>query len=393
MTLNNTNISLTPTNTNTTPLRVMHILHTLNTGGAEVLVNQLIRARHQQHQFSVVALDNTGPLKKDLRQLHIPVHCCKRQPGLDFACAKRIARLAKRHNIDVIHAHQYTPFVYAAMARFFSSHKPRLIFTEHGRHYPDQRKLKRVLANKLFFQRQASAFTAVGKFIKDALHNNEALNSESIRVIHNGINPEPFSLQNNTTREQLRKQLNITPEQTVLMLVGGFRSVKDHHTALKTLRQLKLMNQNVVLVCVGDGPTRQEIEAQAETLRLTPHLRFTGVRRDIPELLQAADIALCTSLSEGISISLLEAMAAGKPVVATNVGGNAEVVQHYQTGILAPRQDHLALGNAIIELINKPDLVEQFSQSARKRVWEQFHETRMHQQWIDLYQQVSGVAA
>lgn len=371
----------------------MHILHTLKAGGAEMLVKQFIMAQSKNVKSVVVVLDEDGPIRQDLRNLGIPVHFCHRKSGLDLKSSKRIAKIAKRHHVNIIHAHQYTPFVYAAIAKWFLPRSTKLIFTEHGRHYPDIRKPKRVLANRLFLTNQADAITAVGDYVKSALDQNESIPAKNINVIHNGIDILPFLERTPDARTRIRQELDISNSQTVITLVGGFRSVKDHKTAVHTLRHLLINRHDAIMLFVGDGPTRHETQTLANHLRVNNSLRFTGLRRDIPDILQASDIAICTSLSEGVSVALIEAMTSQLPVVATDVGGNSEVVQNNISGLLAPRGDAAQLATHIHNLIQSPKRMAEFGLAGRERALKYFNQERMHNAWLNLYNQVRKVAA
>ena len=364
---------------------IMHVTHTLGRGGVEVLVQDLIEAMNDRYRFVVVALDERGPLARALRRTGTPVHVIGRRPGLDWRCAARIAKLAARHNVDVIHAHQYTPFFYAALAQLWGSGQSKLIFTEHGRHWPDRRRLRRALANRLWLLRRADRITAVGQFVRQALIDNEAVPADQIDVVYNGIVTERFAPGDELDVRRARVKLHLHPDEPVILQVAGFRDVKDHATALRALKCLHERGCRATLLLAGIGPTLEPTRHLAEELKLIDHVHFLGDRPDVPQLWQAADVGLLSSVSEGISVALLEAMAASRSVVATDVGGNPEIVRDGQTGYLAPRGDAGKLAQALHRLLCDADLRRRLGESGRQRVVRLFDQQRMHAAYEQMY--------
>ena len=146
-----------------------------------------------------------------------------------------------------------------------------------------------------------------------------------------------------------------------------------------------------VLVLVGDGEGRGKCEALVRELNLTPHVKFLGVRSDVARLIQAADIFMLSSLSEGVSVTLLEAMGASLPIVATDVGGNGEVVAHDVSGLLSPRSDAEALGRNIATLVADAPLRQRMGRAGHERLLTTFTQQQMHDRYAAIYEEmVSG---
>ena len=372
----------------TTPPAVMHVLHTLGHAGAEVLVRNLAAERSGEFRFIVVALDSGGPLIDELADLGVASIVLDRRPGIDRSCARRIAELVEAHHVDEVHAHQYTPFFYAALAKRRADDRPALVFTEHGRHYPDHRRWKRIIANRLLLTRRADRITAVGEYIKRALVRNEAIPADRIAVIPNGIDAAAMVSHDRDGRNRLRSELGVDDGKPLILQVAGFRPVKDHAGALVALRILRSRRCPAVLAFAGDGPTLEPTRQLAEKMGLTDAVRFLGPRTDVPELWQAADVGLLSSLSEGISVALLEAMAAGRPVVATDVGGNREIVIDGETGYLADRRDAGALADGLHRLCDDVDRRRRFGEAGRLRAETLFSQTAMHTAYAGMYHEL-----
>lgn len=376
---------------------IAHVLHRLYLAGAEVLAAALSRQLKDQFEFIFLCLDETGPLGEELAAEGFDVIDLKRKPGIDLAVAKRIKQINREKNVQLLHAHQYTPFFYASFSRGLVRRRPRLMFTEHGRHYPDIRKTKRVLANKLLL-RSSDQVTAVGKFVKQALVNNEGIAGKRIEVIYNGIDTDKFKLDSDgSMRAAARASLRIDPKRLVVLQVARFHSVKDHetavrafHVAVQAMKQSDATEQPPLLLLAGDGDHKEKMESLVQTLGIADCVQFLGVRSDIPSLMAAADMFILSSLSEGVSVTLLEAMGAGIPIAATDVGGNSEVVAEGESGLLSPRQDYESLGRNIATILQDAEMRKRMGTAGRERLLATFTEQAMHKRYAELYRVITS---
>ncbi len=376
---------------------IAHVLHRLYLAGAEVLAAALGRRLGRPddaaapYRFIFLCLDEIGPLGEQLRAEGFTVIDLARRPGVNLAVARRIVAACREHRVALLHAHQYTPFFYAAMSRAWPTRlgpiirpRPPILFTEHGRHYPDFRRRKRIWANRLLLRRR-DRVTAVGHWVGRALVDNEGLAASRIEVIHNGIDPEQFTPADESARRAARTALGIGPEQPVALQVARFHPVKDHATAIRAWAQVTKAVPDAVILLAGDGELRQEAEALGRELGVSETVRFLGVRDDVATLMAAADVFVLSSLSEGISVTLLEAMASGIAVAATRVGGNGEVVAEGETGLLSPRSDPESLAANLASLLSDPARARQMGRAGRQRLLDRFTQRQMHQAYADLY--------
>jgi glycosyltransferase involved in cell wall biosynthesis len=363
------------------PLTVGQVLHSLHVGGAEMLAARLARRLRAECRFVFLCLDELGALGEELRAEGFAVELLGRKSGVDGRCALRLSQCLRRHHVDVIHAHQYTPFFYSLLARLLCD-RP-VLFTEHGRHYPDFRRPKRVVANRLLLQRR-DRVVGVGQAVRDALIRHEGLPAERVGVIYNGVDTAHFGNEAGD-RDAIRREIGVGPDDFVVLLVARLDYLKDHATALRTLHRVAAQRPNVRLVLAGEGPERTAIEQQIAELGLGGQVRLLGLRKDVARLLKATDLFLLTSISEGIPLTVIEAMAAGLPVLATRVGGLAELVEDGQTGFLAPARDDVTLADRLLQLAADPDLRQQFGQHGKERAQALFTESLMHARYLDLY--------
>ncbi len=365
---------------------VCQVLHSLRVGGAEVLAARLARGLRDRARFLFACLDELGTLGEELRREGFPVHVLGRRPGLDWRCSYRLARWLRREQVDVIHAHQYTPFFYGITARLLCR-RPAVIFTEHGRHFPDYPRRKRMLANRLLLRRRHRV-VGVGEAVRRALIDNEGIRPERVEVICNGIDLAPFGAPA-PDRGAVRREMGVGPDDLVMMLIARLDYLKDHATAIRTLARVVQQRPDARLVLVGEGPERGKIEEQVRRSGIEANVRMLGLRKDVARLLAATDLFLLTSISEGIPLTPIEAMAAGVPVVSTNVGGVGEVVEDGVTGLLAPSGNDEALAGHVLRLAADEALRRRLAESGRRRARQMFSEGRMHADYLRLYEELA----
>ena len=361
---------------------VCQLLHSLTVGGAEVLAARIARQLSGHYRIVFACLDGLGALADDLQRDGFPVHCLERGSGLDVGCGRRLAQVLRQERVDLIHAHQYTPFFYAMVAGFFRR-RPAVLFTEHGRWHPDYPRRKRILFNRTMLRRR-DRVVGVGHSVAGALIDNEGIPARRVRVVYNGIDLQPFD-RRSADQASIREEMGFGPQHQVLIQVARLDPLKDHLTAIRTLEQVLQRRPEVRLILVGEGPERARIEAEIERRGLQAFVRLLGLRRDVARLLAAADAFLLTSISEGIPLTLIEAMAAGLPVVSTSVGGVPEVVEEGRTGLLAPAGDPLGLAEAVLALLEHPARARAMGEAGRLRATDSFSEQAMLGAYRELY--------
>jgi glycosyltransferase involved in cell wall biosynthesis len=250
-----------------------------------------------------------------------------------------------------------------------------VLFTEHGRAFPDFRRPKRVIANRVLLRRR-DRVVAVGEAVRRALIDNEGIPTPRVGVIYNGI-ALPDAAPTAEDRAAARRAMGVGDDDFVLLQVARLDPLKDHATAVRAAACAARSRPDLRLVLVGEGPELPRIEALVREQRLESVVRLLGLRSDVPRLWPGADAALLTSVSEGIPLTLLEAMAAHRPVVSTNVGGVAEVVEDGVTGLLAPSGGHEALARQVLRLADDADLRRTMGEAGRRRAEERFNEEEM----------------
>ncbi len=360
-------------------LRVMQVVHGLNPGGTERLVIDLVSRLSDSVDSVVCCLDERGRWGEQMREGGVPVYALSRRPGFHPALGLEIGSLVRRHKPDVLHCHHYSPFVYGAIGALTSSRCP-VIFTEHGRLADQRRSRKRRLANAVLTRLPNVAVYAVSEDVKRHLAA-EGVPARRVTVILNGI--DPGSAPNETVRASARVRLGLRPDEVVVGTAARLDPVKDLNTLLRAVAAVN-RGRKMRLVVFGDGEERQALEQLTTALDLAGRVCFAGYRSDVRELLPALDIYANSSISEGVSLTILEAMAAALPVVATRVGGTPEVMKE-GVGILVTAGDPFGLGAALRSLADCPALRKRFGEAARRRVVEAFSIDRMVADYLAVY--------
>jgi glycosyltransferase involved in cell wall biosynthesis len=365
------------------PIRVGFVLHRMQVAGAEVLVADIIRRAEGRLEPTILCLDGVGELGERMLAEGVPVVNLGRRPGRDWRVALRMAGELRRRRIELIHAHQYTPFFYAALAKIASGRWPRLVLTEHGRNYPDVVSPARRLANRLVLGHLADAITGVCEFSLRQLDQADGFSPRRFRVIENGV--EPGRYERPRDRAATRVRLGLDPGRRYLTCVARFHPVKDHDMLLRAFREVAARRPDADLLLVGDGELRGRLEEQAGMLGLAPRVRFLGVRPDVAEILGVCDLFVLASKSEAASLSIMEAMSAELPVVATAVGGNPEIVLDGRTGLLVPRGDAQAMAAAVLQLLDRPAHALAMGEAGRARARERYRLDLTAEAYIALY--------
>jgi sugar transferase (PEP-CTERM/EpsH1 system associated) len=364
---------------------VCQLVHGLPIGGAEVLISRIVQCLGQRYKFVVACLDEVGQLGEMLAAQGIQVVHLRRRPGFDWRCVHNLSRLCREASIQLIHAHQCTPFAYALATRLIGR-RPPILLTEHGRFYPDHPSFKRKCFHRLLTGAN-DRFVAVGRSVRQALIDNEGLPQARLEVVYNGVDVV-YSPGNHCDRQTARAELGVSDHECMVLQVARLDPIKDHRTAIRAIALAANRDPRIRLFIVGDGPERSSIEQQISRQSLHGRVVLVGCRSDVPRLLAAADVFLLTSVSEGIPVTIIEAMAAGTPVVATAVGGVPELISDGVTGLLAPQEDEVAVANALVRMAGDCELRRRLAGQAKHRAETEFSEQRMTANYDCIYQEM-----
>lgn len=365
---------------------VCHVIHALGVGGAEVLVDQMMRELAGDVRCIVAVLDEVGEIGERLRRDGFVVEHLQRGEGIDWACAKRLNDLVQRENVSLLHAHQYTPFFQAMLSRGLFGATP-VLFTEHGRHFPDLPSLKRSIVNRLLLRKQ-DRMVGCGGSVRQALIDNEGLPKHRVELVYNGADLQDLATAPAGARDRIRDDFGFTDDDFVVVQVARLHELKDHQTALRTVHHARQEFPNVRLLIAGDGDERPAIEQTIADLALQDHVTLAGSRNDVSSLLAASDAFLLTSISEGIPLTVIEAMAAELPVVSTRVGGLPEMIEDGVSGFLCEAGDAASLAKRLLTLAADEDLRKQISCTGNIVAHERFSLKAMLNRYQTIYREM-----
>lgn len=388
------------------PIRVMHVVQSLDTGGLENgVVNLLNRLHDERFNHAICCLTHAGKLAERIRCKHIPIVEVGLKTDRFHFPLLTLRRLIRAWSPDLLHTRGWGTIDGIMAARVAGV--PRVIHGEHGREAadPNGRNRKRNFIRRCLSP-MVDRFVSVSDDLKNWLTDTVGIPERKVVRIHNGVDTEKFAPRNGAQRAErmeqgaqpsalgaLRQALGLPAEGLLIGTVGRLDPVKDHDSLLQAFAPLARAAGAVRLVIVGDGPMRKGIESTASQLGVADKIVLLGERHDVASLLSGFDVFALTSIAEGISNTILEAMASGLPVVATRVGGNPELIEHGVSGQLITAQDVSALGSALLAYVTSPDLRRSHGAAARQRAVDEFSLDRMAAQYADLYFSVMGKPA
>jgi glycosyltransferase involved in cell wall biosynthesis len=347
---------------------VAHVTLGLSTGGQERLLVDFARSTDTtQFQLVFISLTGRGPIADALEMVGARVVCLDAKPGLRPSLVLRLKKLFERENVDIVHTHDDRPLIYGVPAARWAG--LRVIHTQHHGRLPNARRRQEMLIR--WTGRWANAFVTVSRDSAD-YYLRCGLPKTRVSTIWNGIDTAGFSYSGPMPGGSAVTVARLSPEKNIPNLLRAAAIVRDADPEFR-------------LEIAGDGPCREDLVKLAYELNLGNTVKFLGEVRDIPTLLARSSLFVLPSRSEGISLTLLEAMARGLPVAATRVGGNPEVVLDGHTGLLVPSDDASALAEAILSIRRRPDEALQMGLAGRRRVEAAFDVHAMVEQYERLY--------
>jgi sugar transferase (PEP-CTERM/EpsH1 system associated) len=373
-------------------IRILHVIETLEMGGAETVVANLVNNMSPGFHPGVCCLVSTGSIAKRIRPDVEIIELGKTGEGNDYRIPFRLAKILESRRIDIVQSHDWGTLLEtvgaAALARTAAVHMA------HGPtiHYPAgdgwapmkrwvRRRTERLASLKL------KRAIAVSEVVRRELVEHIGIPAKKVVLVHNGIDLTSKPLEN---LEEKRQRLGWGAGDVLLITVGRLAPIKNYSVLLQALAMAAVGTPKLRLVMVGDGSERSKLEAEAGQLGLASRVIFLGERSDVKDWLAIAHIFVLPSIYEGISIALLEAMAAGLPAVVSRVGGNPEVVVEGQTGLLVESGDAAGLAFAMVELAGDEMRRRRMGVAARSRVEDEFDLAKTVQRYEEIYLQALG---
>ena len=351
---------------------VLHLIYGLKLGGAErVLVRLCTKIDRDRFSPLVGVLTCGGPFEADLAAGGVEVVRLGKRHALDFTVVPRIVRLIKERDVSIVHTHLFSANMWGRVSARAAGSKIAVVHEQSV----DPWKSCFHFAIDRFLLRWTDAVIAVSDAVRGYYQEKLRRANGIFEVIYNGVDFERFAAP--APRGRKKELLGIPSGNLVLGVIGRLVHQKALDIFLPAFARVARLHGEVSCIILGEGPLRGELEELAGRLGCAGRVFFVGPRRDIEEWLADIDVVVSSSRYEGLSLALAEAMAAGKPVIATDVGGNAELVVDGETGFIVPPGDVEALSSAVIKLIGAPGLIASMGERGRLRVRENFSEDVM----------------
>lgn len=346
-------------------LRVLTIIDALMTAGGETVATRIALALDPQRFESIICSTRRTPRRhvEEAQKAGIEVLELGRRSKLDVWRWRPLVRLLRSGRIDVVHAHKFGSNLWAALL-MPRGRLPVLVAHEHSWSYEGV--LRRIVDRELI-ARRADAIVAVSPIDRMRMIELERIPAEKIVFVPNGIPDRPSG-----DGARARSELGLAASDPVVGTVCGLRPEKELETALRALGRLAPHRPRLRFVVVGDGPERARLERLAEELGVT--CLFLGHRPndEVPDLLAAMDVLVCSSRFEGMPLAVLEWMAAGKAIVASRVGGLPTILGNGREGVLVPPRDYAAFALEIARLLDDPTERRRLGDAAQRRQREEF---------------------
>ena len=388
------------------PPLVAHIIYALGTGGLENgLVNIINRSPPGRYRHVIICLTTADAFAERLTVPDVEVIELHKRPGHDLAMYLRLWRTLRRLHPDIVHTRNLAALETQILGLFLP--RCKRVHGEHGRDVSDldgsnrkYQRLRRVLSPLI------ARFVTVSQDLARWLVSEVGIAPDKVTHIYNGVDhsrfPPRFGAGGDSPIPHLPPSLAGAPAGflagancRVVGTVGRLAAVKDQQTLICAMAHIfsesPQLQQTLRCIIVGDGPERAALTAAIARQGLEACVWLAGDRDDIPELLARMDVFVLPSLGEGISNTVLEAMATGLPVIATRVGGNPELVAEGETGVLVPVADVPALAAAITELVNDPNRCDQMGRAAAQQVRTHFDWERTVSAYLGVYDKLLGL--
>lgn len=348
-------------------MRVVHVVLSMDVGGLERVVLDLVReGRAAGQQLTVVCLEHPGALAPQIESLGVNVLSTGKRPGLSLRTVANLRRVLLNLRPDIIHTHQLGALAHVRAA-FYGRKRPAVVHTEHGKHYA-QRRRNRLLGR--FGSGGADRFFCVSGDVAAEVRNCRVAPACRISVVPNGIDVAKFAYPKDD--RNVRKELGISDDAPIIGTVGRLAEVKRQDILIRGFVEIARQFPKAHLMLVGDGPLGGQLRGLAADLGVAEKVHFAGYQAEPAAFVRAMNVFALTSRSEGMPLSVLEAWAAGVPVVASRVGGLTELIGQNSTGLLFDNGDVTGFSDSVVRLLRDGDLRQEIITAARHRVETEF---------------------
>jgi glycosyltransferase involved in cell wall biosynthesis len=357
---------------------ILHLSTSSGPGGAERMISTLTAALNQGQFRIIVGLFRPGWLQEECEALGVKTSVIPLAGRFKLQWFRACLQLLRREQVALIHAHEFSAILCGWIVATLAGIP--FVATLHGKNYFWEKLRRRIICRLVSRQ---GMMVAVSHDLKRFVCDQVGVTETRVEVICNGVASAETVTDEET--QKCKVELGIIGCYPVLGVVGSLYPVKGHRFLLAAMPKLLRRWPKARLLIIGRGELEVSLKEQVEQLAIGSNVYFLGMRQDVPRLLSVLDAFVLPSLSEGLSLALLEAMAAGKSVVATRVGGNQELIDHGRTGFLVQPEDASDLAANLVKLLEDPGMMQQFGRQATERVQQHFSKGQMVDRYRELY--------
>ncbi|MGI0116723.1 TIGR03088 family PEP-CTERM/XrtA system glycosyltransferase [Zooshikella sp. RANM57] len=368
---------------------IAHLVFRLDVGGLENgLVNLINRIPVSRYRHAIICMTDYSDFAQRIKRSDVEIIALHKKEGQDWKLYYRLWKALRQLKPDYVHTRNI-----ATLEGQFIAWLAGVRYRIHGEHGWDVYDVAGSNKKYQWLRRLMNPFVkhyiALSSESRDYLINSVGVAANKVAHIYNGVDTDKFSPQTPLASDV--PESFTQPGQLIIGTVGRLAKIKHQQSLLSAFIELKkdsTVADTIKLVLVGDGPEKAHLQSMAEKAGVASSVWFAGVRQDIPQLMRRFAIFVLPSLAEGISNTILEAMASGLPVVATDVGGNSELIQHQQNGMIVPVDNVAALAEAIHQYLKDTERRKQHGLAARQHVVETFSMDAMVNRYTSIYDQL-----
>lgn len=374
------------------PPLIVHVIYSLGAGGLENgLVNIINRIPEERYRHAIICLTESGSFEDRIRNPATRIFSLHATPGHSFLLYWKLWKIMRQLKPSIVHTRNLSALE-AQIPAFFLMKRVKTVHGVHGRDVFDlEGKNRKYNLLRKMIRPLVDRYITVSLDLKKWLVNTIGVNQKAVVQIYNGVD-QSFFKPGTVSLPDIEKTVFLPQKPVVIGTVGRLAEVKDQATLIRAFKSvleiLPLGKQHLRLVITGDGPLRAQLETLINELGIVEFVWMTGDRNDIADILRLLDVFVLPSLGEGISNTILEAMATGLPIIATNVGGNPELIEDGVNGYLVPCNDPENLAESIVKLTESSNTRSSMGKASLIKISEQFNWDSTVEKYVNVYDEL-----
>ena len=368
-------------------MNVLHIGEGAHWAGIEAHLSALLGELRRMPEIDRLALIvfNQGLLSQRIEAMGLETICLPRKRKFDWSVLRQITRIINTQKTSIIHTHGYLASIYGMLATIFARQRQHHIITLHQRAAEQVSWKMRLYVKTMMFMAKIMRvhFVAVSKDVRASVLQRISLHDDEITVIYNGIVCDDSS-----RMETDKAKMGLDPQKKAIGIVGRLVKGKGHHFFIRLSKALSEIREDLEFLIIGDGPLADEIRLNIKQMNMDGNIKMLGFRSDVIDYINCLDILTLCSDHEGIPYVVLEALKCRTPIVSTNVGGIPEVISSGYNGILTGHGDCEEMKSKILELLDRPSMLNMITQNGYDTLLNKFSTPKMAQETVALYRKI-----